>query len=83
MGELLDALIDFLSYTKQRVVLNDQTFVCVDTNRDVRQGSVMGALPFWIYINDFQKVYLLMLNCLRTVLHIFRLLETWQQVWKN
>ena len=83
MGELLDALIDFLSYTKQRVVLNDQTFVCVDTNRDVRQGSVMGTLPFWIYINDFQKVYLLMLNCLRTILHIFRLLETWQQVWKN
>ena len=83
MGELLDALIDFLSYTKQRVVLNDQTFVCVDTNRDVRQGSVMGGLPFWIYINDFQKVYLLMLNCLRTILHIFRLLETWQQVWKN
>ena len=83
MGELLDALIDFLSYTKQRVVLNDQTFVCVDTNRDVRQGSVMVALPFWIYINDFQKVHLLMLNCLRTILHIFRLLETWQQVWKN
>ena len=51
-GELLNVLIDFLNNRKQRVLLNGQSFNCVDVKAVVPQGSIMGPLISLIYIND-------------------------------
>ena len=54
-GNLLELLRDFLSYRKQRVVLNGQHSSRDNVNAEIPQGSILGPLLFLIYINDLSN----------------------------
>ena len=49
---MLNILSNFLRNRKQRVTLNDQSSSWTNVNAGVSQGSILGPLPFLIYIND-------------------------------
>ena len=51
-GNILNTIIDFLSFRKQRVVLNGQVSQWTIIEAGVPQGSILGPLLFFIYIND-------------------------------
>ena len=57
----MNTIIDFLSFRKQRVVLNGQVSQCTSIEVGVPQGSILGPLLFLIYINDlsddFSKLF--------------------------
>ena len=50
--KILNIITDFLSFRKQRVVLNGQASPWVSIEAIVPQGSILGPLLFLIYIND-------------------------------
>ena len=47
----MNIIIDFLSFRKQRVVLNRQASPWASTEADVSQDSMLGPLLFLIYID--------------------------------
>ena len=55
-GELYNLLENYLSGRFQRVVLNGQTSSWRPALAGVPQGSIMGSLPFLIYINDLPSL---------------------------
>ena len=50
--KILNIITDFLSFRKQRVILNGQAFPWVSIKAGVFQGSILGPLLFFIYINN-------------------------------
>ena len=48
----MNTIIDFLSFRKQRVVLNGQVSQWTSIEGGVPEGSILGPLLFFIYIND-------------------------------
>ena len=51
-GNVLNTIIDFLSFRKQRVVLNGQVSQWTNIEAGVSQGSILELLFLLIYIND-------------------------------
>ena len=51
-GKLLRLIKDFFSNRKQRVVLNGQCSSRMNVQARVPQGSILGLLLFFIYVND-------------------------------
>ena len=51
-GKILSTIIDFLSFRKQRVVLNGQVLQWISIEAYVPQGSILGPLLFLTYVND-------------------------------
>ena len=51
-GNILNTIIDFLSFRKQQVVLNGQVSQWTSIEAGVPQGSILRPLLFLIYIND-------------------------------
>ena len=54
-GEITNILEGFLSGRKQRVVLNGQCSSWADIHVGVPQGSILGPLLFFIYMNDLSN----------------------------
>ena len=50
--KILNIITDFLSFRKQRVVLNGKASPWVSIEAGVPQGSILGPLLLLIYIND-------------------------------
>ena len=48
----MNTIIDFLSFSKQRVALNGQVSQEISIEAGVLQGSILGPLLFLIYINN-------------------------------
>ena len=52
LEKILNIVTDFLSFRKQRVVLNGQASPWTSIEAGVSQGSILGPLLFFIYISD-------------------------------
>ena len=58
-GKIYDWIEDFLSYRKQRVVINGNFSHWIHVTSEIPQGSVLGPISFLIFINDLPDI----LNC--------------------
>ena len=55
-GTSLDWFRSNLSNLKQYVEINNERSSCLDIKTKVPQGSILGSLLFYIYMNDIPKV---------------------------
>ena len=70
-GNILSTTIDFLSFRKQRVVLNGQVSQWTSIKASVPQGSILAPLLFLILINDLSDDLSTKLCSLQTILPSF------------
>ena len=70
-GNILNTIIDFLSFRKQRVVLNGQVSQWTSIEAGVPQGSIIGPLLFLIYLMTFLMICRQRLSSMQTILPSF------------
>ena len=72
LGNILNTIINFLSFRKQRVVLNGKISQWTSIEAEVPQGSILGPLLFFIYINvTFLMICRQILSSLQMILPSF------------
>ena len=52
LDKILNIITDFISFRKKKLILNGQASPWVSIEASVSQGSILGPLLFFIYIND-------------------------------
>ena len=72
-GSLLLRFQDYLNNRKQRAILNGYFSDFCNIESGVPQGSILGALLFFIYINDMEENIKSNITFLLTILCIFLL----------
>lgn len=58
-GVPLQVLESYLKNRKQSVIINNNTSCMTNVTSRVSQGSLLGPLVFWLFINDYRIIYTL------------------------
>ena len=69
--KILNIITDFLSFRKQRVVLNGQASPWVSIEEDVPQDSILGHYYFWFTLMTYLTIYQQLLSSLQMIRPFF------------